>query len=69
MEIGSTRVEESVLGGFGWSRTFCSTPEVQLDPFYITLLSWEFLLKWYNFFWRFCWNREFLLRTTIFIDC
>jgi len=25
--------------------------------FYITLLSWEFLLKWHNFFWNFCWNR------------
>jgi len=22
--------------------------------FYITLLCWEFLLKWYNFFWNFC---------------
>jgi len=32
--------------------------------FYITLLNWEFLLKWYNFFW----NREFLLCTTISID-
>jgi len=25
--------------------------------FYITLLNWEFLLKWYNFFWNCCWNR------------
>ena len=25
--------------------------------FYITLLHSEFLLKWYNFFWNFCWNR------------
>jgi len=25
--------------------------------FYITLLNWEFLLKWYNFFWNLCWNR------------
>jgi len=24
---------------------------------YITLLNWHFLLKWYNFFWNFCWNR------------
>jgi len=25
--------------------------------FYITLLSWEFLLKWYNSLRNFCWNR------------
>jgi len=36
--------------------------------FYITLLNWEFLLKWYNFFWNFCWNSYFLLCTTIPID-
>ena len=37
----------------------CLTPEVHLDPFfYITLLSWEFLLKWYNFFWNF-WHHNF----------
>ena len=36
--------------------------------FYITLLNWEFLLKWYNFFWNFCWIRAFLLCTTISID-
>jgi len=35
--------------------------------FNITLLNWEFLLKWYNFFWNFCWNRDFLLCTTISI--
>ena len=23
----------------------------------VTLLNWEFLLKWYNFVWSFCWNR------------
>jgi len=48
---------------------FCptSTPDVQLDHFYITLLSWEFLLKWCNFFWNICWNRDFLLCTTISI--
>jgi len=28
-----------------------------------------YLLKWYNFFWNFCWNREFLLCTMISIDC
>ena len=27
--------------------------------FYITFLSWEFLLKWHNFLWTFCWNRIF----------
>jgi len=36
--------------------------------FYITLLNWEFLLKWCNFFWNFCWIRGFLLCTTIPID-
>ena len=33
--------------------------------FYITLLNWEFLLKWYNSFWHFCWHRDYLLCTTI----
>jgi len=51
----------------GRSRIFCPTPEVQLDHFHITLLSWEFLLNRYNFLWNFCWNRYFLLMsTTIF---
>jgi len=27
--------------------------------FYTELLNGEFLLKWYNFFWNFCWNRFF----------
>jgi len=36
--------------------------------FHITLLNWKFLLKWYNFFWNFCWNRNFLLFTMISID-
>ena len=36
--------------------------------FCITLLSWEFLWKWNDFFWSFCWNRGFLLCTTISID-
>ena len=36
--------------------------------FYITLLNWEILLKWYNFFRNFNWNRHFLLCTTIYID-
>jgi len=59
------------LGGIGFLTTlrvgvgfFCSTWLI----FYITLLSWEFLLKWYNFLWNFCWNREFLLCTTISIE-
>jgi len=34
---------------------------------YISLLSWKFLLKWYHFFGNFCWNRKFLLCTTISI--
>jgi len=42
------------VGGF-WKESesdFFSTPtpDVQLHHFYITILSWEFLLKWYNFF-------------------
>jgi len=53
------------------SRIFCptQTPEVQLDHFYITLESWELLLNRYNFLWNFCWNREFLLRTTTSTEC
>jgi len=54
----------NALGGVGFLTTlgvgvglFCPTPDVQLYCFYITLLSWEFLLKWYNFFWNICWNR------------
>ena len=49
---------------------FCPTPtpDVQLDCFfYITLLNWEFLLKWYNFFESFV-ETDFLLCTTISID-
>ena len=40
------------------SRIFCPTPtpEIQLDHYYITFLSWEFLLKWHNFLWNFCCN-------------
>ena len=38
-----------------WVRFFCPTPK--LDHFFVTLPSWEFLLKWYNFLWNFCWNR------------
>jgi len=37
--------------------------------FNITFLSRDFLLKWCNFIWNFYWNREFLLCTTISIDC
>jgi len=51
----------------GRSRIFCPTPEVQLDHFYITLLNWGFLLNRYNFSLNFCWNKEFLLCTTISI--
>ena len=49
---------------------FCPTPtpDVLLDHYLITLLNWEFLLKWYSFFWNFCWNRDFLLCTTISFD-
>jgi len=56
---------------FGWSRSrtpnntrsrcrswiFCPTPEVQSDHFLHHTLSWEFVLKWYNFFWNLCWKR------------
>ena len=41
---------------------------LRMSIFEITLLNWEFLLKWYNFFWNCCWNRDFLLCTTISID-
>jgi len=59
---------------FGWSRSrICfptPTPDVQLDHslHHNALLNWEFLLKWYNFFWNFCWNRDFLQCTTISSD-
>jgi len=36
--------------------------------FYIALLNCVFLLEWYNFFWKFYWNRDFLLCTRISID-
>ena len=78
------RVAESLsegVGGFWWSRIPNNTRGrsriffVRLRLwkfnwifFYFTLLSWEFLLKWYNFFWNFYWNREFLLCTTVSID-
>ena len=47
---------------------FCSTttPVVQLDNFYITLVSWEFLLKWYNFFWNFAVHHDPLILTAKF---
>jgi len=51
------------------SRTFFRLRISNWIIFYITLQSREFLLKWYNFSWNFCWNREFLLCTTISIDC
>jgi len=54
---------------FWWSRIPNGTRKVQLDRFYITFLSWEFLLNRYNFLWNFCWNREFLLCTTISTEC
>ena len=56
-----SRVAESEPYGVGFLTTvgvgvgfFCPTPDVQLDHFYITLLNWEFLLKWYNFCRNFC---------------
>jgi len=72
-----TKVAESEV--FEWSRIPNNTGESESDffvrlrlsswiIFYITLLNCEFLLKWYNFFWNFCWNRVFLLYTTISID-
>jgi len=48
-----TRVAESVsqsqwfLGGVGF---FVRLRKYNWIIFYITLLSWEFLLEWYNFF-------------------
>ena len=69
MFLGGVRVRFLTTLGVGvWF--FCPTPsaDAQLDHFYITLLNWEFWLKWYNFFWKFCWIRGFLLCTTISID-
>jgi len=42
------------------SRFFLSDSDFRMSSwiiFYIKLLNWEFLWKWYNFFWNFCWNR------------
>jgi len=36
-------------------RCCCPTPDVQLD--YFLHHTPKFLLKWYNFFWNYCWNR------------
>ena len=57
---------QSFFGGVGvrflttvevWVRFYCPTPKSNWTIFYVTLLSWEFLLKWYNFLWNFCWDR------------
>jgi len=45
-------------------RFLCPTPEVRLDHFYIALLNWEFLLKWYNF----CWNGIISVETFVETD-
>jgi len=39
------------------SRIFLSDSGSLVGYFYITLLSWQFLLKWHNFLWNFCWYR------------
>jgi len=64
------------LGGVGFLTTqvvgvgfFCPTLDVRWIIFYITLLRLQFLLKWYNFLSNFCWNRYFLLCTTISVEC
>jgi len=54
-----TRVAESQV--FGWGRIPNNTR--------IIFTSQEFLLKWYNFLGNFCWNRDFLLCTTISTEC
>ena len=51
------------------SRIFVRLQKSSCIIFHMKLLSREFLLKWYNFFWNFCWNREFLLCITISIHC
>jgi len=54
-----------------WSRIFLSDFDSRCPIwiiFYVILLSGEFLLKWYNFFWNVCWNIDFLLCTTSSID-
>jgi len=51
-----------------WSRIpgfFIRLRKFNWISFYTALLS----LTWYKFFWNFYWNREFLLCTTISIDC
>ena len=40
------------------SQNFLSDSESRIGSFFtLHSLSWEFLLKWYTFFWTFCWNR------------
>jgi len=61
------------LGGVGFLTAlgvwfFVRLRMSHLISFHITFLTWEFPSKWYNFFWNFCWNRDFLLCTTISID-
>ena len=47
---------------------FVRFPKSNWIIFLIAPSDWEFLLKLYNFFWNFCWSRDFLLYTTIYID-
>jgi len=62
------------LGGVGFVRTLGVGFFVRLQRsnwimFYITLLSWEFLLKLLQFLLKLPSSRKFLLCTTISIDC
>jgi len=68
---GCNRVAQSEPEFFGWnrSRIFLSDSGCPIGSFFTsTLQNWEFLLKWCIFFWKICWNRDFLLCTTISID-
>jgi len=64
--------ESEVFGGVGFLTTLGVGFFVRLRMpswvmFYITLLNWEFLLKWCNFFRKFV-ETDFLLCTTISIN-
>ena len=71
----SSRVAVSEWEVFRWSRIpnntgsqsriFLSYSDsgCRIESFFTShSLSWKFLLKWYNFFWNFCWIRHFLPR-------
>jgi len=65
--LSYSKFESSEVGflttlGVGVSCFFVQFQMSNWIIFYSTLLNWEFLLKWYNFFWNFCWNTFLAVR-------